>query len=299
MTDDGWRTIKTPDGRALEVFAGPPSGGWTLLWQPGTPSGPVAYPPLLAAAAERGIRVVQYARPGYARSDRKPGRTVADAAADIVAVLDVLGVDRCVTVGWSGGGPHALAAAALAPDRVAAAATLAGVAPFDAEGLDFLAGMGQDNVDEFGAAVAGPDELRAYLEQAARPFVTVTPEEVAAAFGDVVSDVDRASLTGGFAENMAAGLRAALSTGIWGWHDDDMAFVRPWGFDLASIRVPVTVWQGDQDRMVPGAHGRWLAAHLPGVRARLEPAEGHLSLAVAALDRILDDLEDQAVSGVG
>jgi pimeloyl-ACP methyl ester carboxylesterase len=296
MADSGWRTITTPDGRALEVFAGPPSEGWTLLWQPGTPVGPVAYPPVLAAAAERGIRVVQYARPGYGRSDRLPGRTVADAAADIVTVLDALEVDRCLTIGWSGGGPHALAAAALLPDRVAGAATLAGVAPFDAHGLDFLAGMGQDNLDEFGAAVAGPAELQAYLEQAARMFGAVTPEDVAAAFGDVVSDVDRASLTGEFAENMAAGLRSALSTGIWGWHDDDMAFIRPWGFDVTSIRVPVTVWQGDQDRMVPGTHGRWLAAHIPGVRARLEPAEGHLSLAVAALDRIVDDLVDRAAT---
>lgn len=294
MADDGRRSILTPHGRRLEVLAGPPTDGWAILWQPGTPTGPVAYPPLLAVAAERGMRVVQYARPGYAQSDRRPGRTVADAAGDIATVLDALGVDRCLTIGWSGGGPHALAAAALLPDRVAAAATLAGVAPFDADGLDFLAGMGQDNLDEFGAALAGPAELQRYLERVAPAFSAVTPDEVAAAFGDVVSDVDRASLTGDFAVSMAEELRSALSTGIWGWHDDDLAFIRPWGFDLASIRVPVTVWQGDHDRMVPGAHGRWLASHVPGARARLEPAEGHLSLVVAALDRIVDDLVDRA-----
>jgi pimeloyl-ACP methyl ester carboxylesterase len=243
--------------------------------------------------------VAQYARPGYARSDRQPGRTVADAAADIVTVLDALGVDRCLTIGWSGGGPHALAAAALLPARIAAAATLAGVAPFDAEGLEFLAGMGQDNLDEFGAAVAGQADLQQFLEQAAPAFEAVTPEGVASALGDLVSEVDRASLTGEFADSMAAGTRSALSTGIWGWHDDDMAFVRPWGFDLASIRVPVTVWQGDQDRMVPPTHGRWLASHVPGARSRLEPGEGHLSLAAAGLDRILDDLLERASADAG
>lgn len=157
MADDGRRTLRTPDGRELEVLAGPPAGGWTLLWQPGTPSGPVAYAPLLAAAAERRIRVVQYARPGYARSDRRPGRTVGDAADDIVTVLDAVGGDRCLTIGWSGGGPHALAAAALLPDRVAAAATLAGVAPFDAERLDVLAvsALGRILDDLVERAVAG------------------------------------------------------------------------------------------------------------------------------------------------
>jgi pimeloyl-ACP methyl ester carboxylesterase len=294
LADDGQHTVRTPDGRRLEVLAQPPTGGWTLLWQTGTPTGLVAHPPLIRAATRRGIRVVQYARPGYARSDRRPGRTVADAAADMVTVLDGLEVDRCLTVGWSGGGPHALAAAALLPDRVAAAATIAGVAPFDAEGLDFLAGMGQDNLDEFGAAIAGTPELQAFLEDAARTFATVTAEEVAAAFGDLVSEVDRASLTGEFAESTAAATRSALASGIWGWHDDDMAFVRSWGFALASIRVPVTVWQGDQDRMVPFAHGRWLASHVPGARAELQPGEGHLSLAVAAIDRILDDLLERA-----
>ncbi len=299
MADDGRRIIRAPDGRGLEVLAGRPTGGWTLLWQPGTPSGLVAYAPLLLAAAERGIRVVQYARPGYARSDRRPGRTVGDATDDIVTVLDALDVDRCLTVGWSGGGPHALAAAALLPARVAAASSVAGIAPLGAEGLDFLAGMGQDNIDEFGAALRGPQELESFLEQAERVLGTVTPEEVASALGDLVSEVDGASLSGEFAEHMAADMRSALSTGIWGWHDDDVAFVRPWGFDLGSIRVPVTVWQGDQDRMVPPAHGRWLAPHVPGVRAHLESGEGHLSLAVAALGRILDDVVERAAAGNG
>ena len=110
------------------------------------------------------------------------------------------------------------------------------------------------------------------------------------AFGDLVSAVDVAALTGDFAAYVAASFRQALANGIWGWLDDDLAFTRPWGFDLASINVPVVVWQGGQDRMVPFAHGQWLAAHLPSARAMLLPAEGHLSIAVDKFGEIIGEL---------
>ena len=77
-----------------------------------------------------------------------------------------------------------------------------------------------------------------------------------------------------------------------------MAFTRPWGFDLDEIGVPVVVWQGGQDRMVPFAHGQWLATQVPGARPRLLPEEGHLSIAVASFGKILDDLlEDRPPVG--
>jgi len=176
-------------------------------------------------------------------------------------------------MGWSGGGPHALACAALLPDRCLAAATIAGVAPYPAPGIDWMDGMAVENVEEFSAELA-----------------EVQGPQIAAALGTLVSDVDRAALTGEFAEISAASLRRSVSTGIEGWHDDDLAFARPWGFALATIKPPVALWQGDQDRMVPFAHGRWLAEHIPGVRPHLYPGEGHLSLGVGSLDRIVADL---------
>jgi pimeloyl-ACP methyl ester carboxylesterase len=217
---------------------------------------------------------------------------VADAAADTARLLDALGLGRFVTIGWSGGGPHALACAALLPDRCDAAASLAGVAPFDAEGLDFLAGMGRENVEEFTAA-ARREELEAFLERDAAELATVTGEQIGASLGGLVDDVDRAALTGELADTVARMVRRALSTGIDGWLDDDLAFVRPWGFDLASIRVPVSIWQGAHDRMVPFGHGEWLAAHVPGARVHLYDDEGHISL-VGQLPRILDDLASRA-----
>jgi pimeloyl-ACP methyl ester carboxylesterase len=282
--------LRLPDGRSLDVRVSGPGGGTPLVVHHGTPGEQTQYPPFAEAAAARGLRYVSYSRPGYRGSSRQPGRTVADCAADTAAILDQLGARRCYTLGASGGGPHALACAALLSDRVLACATVAGVAPFGGEGLDFLAGMGQENQQEFGAALAGPAQLQAYLEREAPAFARVTGEQVAAALGDLVSPVDVAALTGEFAAYVAASFRNAVSAGVWGWFDDDLAFTRPWGFDLDGIKVPVLVWQGGQDRMVPFAHGQWLLAHLPRVTAKLLSDEGHLSIAVAKFSEVVDGL---------
>jgi pimeloyl-ACP methyl ester carboxylesterase len=283
-------SLTLADGRSLDVDVSGPDGGTPLVVHHGTPGERSQYPPFAEAAAARGLRYVSTSRPGYGGSSRQPGRAVADCAADTAAVLDQLGARRCYTVGGSGGGPHALACAALLPDRVRACATVAGVAPFGAEGLDFLEGMGRENHEEFGAALAGPARLQAYLEREARTFAEVTGEQLAAALGDLVSAVDVAALTGEFAAYLAESFHGAVADGIWGWFDDDMAFTRLWGFDLDDVGVPVAVWQGGQDRMVPFAHGQWLVAHLPNARARLLPGEGHLSIAVAKFGEVVDEL---------
>jgi pimeloyl-ACP methyl ester carboxylesterase len=279
-----------PDRRRLETYVSGPLDGPVLVYHTGTPSGGPLFERTVAEAVGRGLRLVTWSRPGYAGSTRLPGRSVGDVAADVAAVLDELDADRCYVAGASGGGPHTLATAALLPERVIAAATIASVAPYRAEGLDWMAGMGAENVEEFGAALAGPSELQPYLERFADMLAAITPDAVADSLGDLIPDVDRAALTGDFAESTAASLRASVSSGIWGWFDDDIAFTSPWGFDLASIRVPVSVWQGQQDRMVPFAHGEWLAAHIPNADARLYPELGHLSLEVEAFPAILDQL---------
>jgi pimeloyl-ACP methyl ester carboxylesterase len=282
--------LRLSDGRSLDVEVSGPDGATPLVVHHGTPGERSQYPPFAAAAAAKGLRYVSYSRPGYGGSSRQPGRAVADWAADTAAILAHLSADRCYTVGASGGGPHALACAALSADRVLACATVAGVGPFGAEGLDFLQGMGRENHEEFGAALAGPAELQAYLEREAASLAEITGQRVATAFGDLVSAVDVAALTGDFAAFVAASFRRALANGIWGWFDDDVVFTRPWGFELASINVPVVVWQGGQDRMVPFAHGQWLAAHLPSARAMLLLAEGHLSIKVAKFGEIVGEL---------
>jgi pimeloyl-ACP methyl ester carboxylesterase len=150
--------------------------------------------------------------------------------------------------------------------------------------------MGPENLEEFEASMKGEDALVPYLEKEASALGNVQPADVAASLGGLVSDVDKAALTGGYATFMAQSFRRAVSSGIAGWRDDDIAFVRPWGFDLPSIQTPVAIWQGGQDRMVPMAHGAWLAAHIPGAEAHLLPEEGHLSLALNKIGDVLDGL---------
>jgi pimeloyl-ACP methyl ester carboxylesterase len=284
-------TVQAADGRQLEALAVGPADGLTVVLHNGTPAGLMPAPAVAAAAAERGLRLVLYARPGYEGSTPDPGRRVRAAAADLAAVLDGLGAGEFVTVGWSGGGPHALACAALLPGRCLAAASMAGAAPYQAEGLDWWHGMASENLAEFQAALAGPEALDSFLEPAARELASITGADVAAGLGDLVSAADKAAVTGEFADYLAASFRAAVAGGIAGWRDDDLAFVTEWGFTMADAGAgaPVAVWQGDQDMMVPWSHGQWLAAHIPGARAHLLPGEGHLTL-VHAFGVILDDL---------
>jgi len=286
-------TVPAAGGRQLEVLVAGPEDGLPLVFHNGTPSGLVAFAPMVDAAADRGLRTVMYARPGYGASTPQPGRRVADAAADVTAVLDALGATEFVTAGWSGGGPHALACAALLPGRCRSAATIAGVAPSDADGLDWLAGMGEGNVAEFAATDAGEAELTKFLTAEADQLRGVTADQMAAGLGDLVSDADKAVITGEFAAYLADSFTAGLTPGIDGWRDDDLAFNQDWGFGLEILgqegSVPVGIWQGDHDRMVPFAHGQWLAAHVPGATAHLIPGAGHLSL-IDQFGLILDDL---------
>jgi pimeloyl-ACP methyl ester carboxylesterase len=270
--------LGAPDGRRLRVHeAGDPRGELVLVHH-GTPGSGILAPWWARDAAERGIRLVGYDRPGYGGSDRHRGRAVAGAALDCATIADALGVERFRTWGVSGGGPHALACAARLPDRVTAVASVASVAPFGAPGLDWHTGMGQDNIDEFGAAAAGADALAPYLAQARAATVAAGPDGLAGVLRSLLPEVDVAALTGDMAGFIHAWMAGGLREGHDGWLDDDLAFVRGGGFDLDAITVPVLVVQGRHDRMVPSAHGRWLAGQVPGATAWLPEEHGHLSL---------------------
>jgi pimeloyl-ACP methyl ester carboxylesterase len=277
-------------GRRLEVEVAGPQDGRAVVLHTGTPSACTLFAPLVDAGASRGLRHISYSRPGYSASDRDEGRTVADCAADVAAIADELAIEQFFTIGTSGGGPHALACAALLPDRVLAAATIGGVAPFDAEGLDWTDGMGGENLEEFAAAEAGAEELRAYLESMRAELASVTGEDIKASLEGLLSDVDRRALSGDFAEHFAASMHRGLAPGVWGWFDDDIAHFGDWGFDLGAIARPVTIWQGRQDLFVPFAHGEWLAAHVPRAGAQLLDDHGHLSISLARYGDVLDAL---------
>jgi pimeloyl-ACP methyl ester carboxylesterase len=244
----------------------------------GTPGSGLLRREWAADAQARGIRLVGYDRAGYGGSSRHAGRSVSDVVADIAALADSLGVERFLTWGVSGGGPHSLACAALLPDRVIAAAAVASVAPYDATGLDFLAGMGQENVEEFGTAVKGEEALRPYLAEQTAGLLASSPENLKDAMESLLPPVDKEALTGATAEFYHSSMSSGVRNSYDGWLDDDIAFVSPWAFDVSSIAVPLLIMQGDQDLMVPFAHGQWLGAALPSATLWLMAGEGHLSL---------------------
>ncbi len=262
---------------------------WPLFSHHGTPGAAEMLDPLVDAGAERNLRHITYSRPGYGRSTRLAGRTVAGCVADVAAIADALGYERFYSVGSSGGAPHSIACAALLPGRVIAAAAIASPAPTDADGLDWTADMGEENIAEVAASRASDREFERYLEREARSMLGASAEEVVGQLGDLVSDVDRQAVSGVLGEFIVRELGHALSTGIWGWFDDDRALFADWGFDLGAVRAPLCLWHGGEDRFVPSAHGRWLAARV-GVEARVLPDRGHLSVSDEAYGEVLDAL---------
>ena len=274
------------DGRTLAVLEAGDEQGHAVVAMHGTPGSGLLWRGMIEDAEARGMRLLAYDRPGYGGSDPHPGRTVADAVGDIAAIANALGVDRFAVEGGSGGGPHTLACAALLPERVVAAASLAGVAPYPAEGLDWLDGMGQDNLDEFAATVAGRDTLESYLREQADAMLSTEPDAIADSLRSLLSPPDAAVLTGEFAEYLAEATRRAIGERLEGWIDDDFVFMNPWGFELEAVRIPVQLWHGAQDRFVPIAHGEWLAERIPGVEAHLSEEDGHLTIQLARIAEV-------------
>jgi pimeloyl-ACP methyl ester carboxylesterase len=269
--------VRTPDGRTLAVEELGDPAGRPVLVHNGTPNTRHLYGPNAQDAADRGLRLIGYDRPGYGGSTPQPGRTVADCVSDVRAICAELGIDRLATWGISGGGPHVLACAALLPDLVTAAASLASLAPYGAEGLDYYAGMGQENVDDTRLYYADEAAARVKTDKDREEILATAPEDIVRALETLLTPTDIAALRGELAAYMAASTRDGLAPGSQGWFDD-FCIVRPWGFDLASITVPVLLLHGRQDMFVPFGHGEWLAAHIPGVEARLLDDDGHLTL---------------------
>jgi pimeloyl-ACP methyl ester carboxylesterase len=271
------RTVRAPDGRMLAVEESGDPDGRPVLIHMGTPAPRRLYGPHVRDAAARGLRLISYDRPGYGGSSPQPGRTVADCAGDVRAICAELGIDRLATWGISGGGPHVLACAALLPGLVTAAASLASLAPYGAEGLDYFAGMGQENVAAFRLFFTDEVAARAQTDEDRLEFLAMSPEDFADVLGSLLAPADAAVLRGEMARYQVSSGQGGLAPGSQGWWDDNCT-LRPWGFDLADITVPVLLLHGRQDKMVPAGHGEWLAAHIPGVEARLLDQDGHLTL---------------------
>lgn len=280
------REVITADGRKLFVAASGAPGGTPVVLLHGTPGSRFGPRPRSSVLYRLGVRLISYDRPGYGDSTRHRGRRVADAAADVETIADALGLDRFAVVGRSGGGPHALACAALLPERVTRTAVLVGLAPRDAEGLDWYDGMTEANVDEHTAADADQAALTERLDELARRTAD-DPESFMDQLWEQMTEADRRVVNGlPIRRQFLDTYREALRRGPYGWIDDDLAFQNNWGFAFEDITGPVLLWHGADDNFSPVNHSRWLAGRIPHAEVRVQLETAHFG-AVEALPEVL------------
>ena len=268
--------IERPDGRVLAVAEWGDPAGLPLISHHGTPGSRIVYWKDPTIYARHGLRRITFDRPGYGDSTRLPGRSIADVVPDVEAIADTLGFDRFAVIGGSGGGPHALACAALLPDRVIRCLAASSPAPWEAEGFDHLEGMNAGNVKEFTAAMQGEAAHRPVAEREAAFALERLRAGRADWLGDSyeMSDSDREEL-GKHLSIALDEMENGVGRSVDGWVDDMLASVKPWGVDLGAIRCPVRIDYGRNDAFVPPANGDWLVANVPGAVAFITDA-GHL-----------------------
>lgn len=281
--------VELADGRTLEVATTGDPAGETIFFHHGTPGATRTLHSLSGIEDYGDFFFVTISRPGYGRSSRYEGRTIAAVVGDVHAALDHVKRDTYVALGWSGGGPHALASAAL-DRRCSAAVTLASVAPADVD-FDWTEGMGPENLAEFALAKEGGPAYDELMAATGDFMALATKDNVVEMIGGLLSEPDRGALAGDDArEFFAEGARYAFLNGWRGYFDDNVATMAPWGFDVGEIAVPVHLFYGDADLMVPPTHGTWLAQHIAGARVTRHPEEGHLSIFMSHLGEVASAL---------
>ncbi|MEV8632180.1 alpha/beta hydrolase [Streptosporangium sp. NPDC051023] len=269
------RFVSTRDGRTLAVEEkGEPEGNPVFLLH-GTPGSRVGPSPRATVLYRLGVRLITYDRPGYGLSDRREGRSVADVAEDMAAIADHLKIGSFAVLGRSGGAPHALACAALLPERTTRVAALVPLAPWDAEGLDWFEGMAVSNVDEYTAAALGHSAVSALLSPTVEQ-IRADPTRLVPALDHDLPEPDRHVVADfGIRRMLARNFAEAVRKSGHGWFDDALAFSAPWGFDPGVITVPTLLWHGEADVFSPVGHAHWLGRRIPGAEVVIERGVAH------------------------
>ena len=272
------QTVAAADGRTLAIAECGDPDAFPVFLLHGTPGSRFAGQGDASVYADAGARVITYDRPGYGGSDRFRGRRVVDCVADVAAIADSLGIERFGVTGGSWGGPHSLAVAARLPERVTRAACVVGVAPFDMPGFDWFAGMDAVNIEEIRWALEGEDVLARELERMTTAWLKRLADDPSKAGEVEFSEADRAVMANPERQEMVRRmLNEAFRQGVWGYVDDALCLIQPWGFDVTEIRVPTRIDYGLTDVLVPPQHGEWLAHNVPGAEAVIDEQGGHFS----------------------
>jgi pimeloyl-ACP methyl ester carboxylesterase len=282
--------IQLADGRTLEVATMGDPKGTTVFFHHGTPGTTRTMKSLEGLSEFGDFFLVTTSRPGYGQSSRHEGRFIGSVIGDVKAALDHFGRDEYVALGWSGGGPHALASAAL-DARCRAAVTLASVAPADAD-FDWTEGMGPENLEEYALALEGGPAYEELMSATGDFLGTATKDNIVEMMGGLLSEPDRQAIADDEARELfVAGMRYGFVNGWRGYFDDNVAMMAPWGFEVSDIAIPVHLFYGDDDLMVPEPHGKWLAAHVANARVTHHPEEGHISIFSNHLDEVASALQ--------
>jgi pimeloyl-ACP methyl ester carboxylesterase len=275
----GAQAVAAADGRSLTIAEWGDPDGFPVFFLHGTPGSRFVGQANESVYASVGAHVITYDRPGYGGSDRFRGRRVVDSVADVSAIADSLGIERFAVSGGSWGGPHSLAVAARLPGRVTRAACRAGVAPFDMRGFDWFADMDAVNIEELGWALEGEDVLAREIERTAAGMLKRVADDPSKVISDKVelSEADRAVMADPERHDaIRKGINEAFRHGVWGYVDDILCLIQPWGFDVAEIRVPTRILYGLTDVLVPRQHGEWLGDNVPNAEVVIDEQGGHM-----------------------
>jgi pimeloyl-ACP methyl ester carboxylesterase len=278
--DSSALTATSADGRTLKVAQWGDFEGFPVFSLHGTPGSRFGRHYDEGAYIEVGARVITYDRPGYGGSDRHRGRRVVDCVSDVAVIADTLGIERFAVIGGSGGGPHSLALAARLPERVTRATCDVGVVPFGTPDFDWFEGMDPLNVREFEWALEGEDVLEREYKQYVAEMLERVAADPAKVLGEdwQLSEADRAELADPERHEVVRQMiTEAFRNGVWGLVDDMLCITKPWGFDIAEIRIPTRIMYGLTDVLVPRQHGDWLARNVPNAEVVIDEGAGHIS----------------------
>jgi pimeloyl-ACP methyl ester carboxylesterase len=278
--------LKLSDGRVLEYIDNGVLSKSALILHHGTPTSMTVWNTWLAAAAEKGIRAIAFTRPGYAGSDRKVDHRIIDSNDDLNEILNQLEVEKFVSVGWSGGGPYALASGLL--NRCTGVQLIASVSPYDAEDFDWFQDQTAEMIEETKVSAKSLEDCLAFKEGYYTDLRDMTAEQLLVEYEKRSSFKTFETAYREFSKDLCFSMHDALRDGALGYAEDEFAFLRNWGFETKEVTVPVVIWQGLDDQSVSPHMAKWLNANIQNPTLELLEGQHHGSIMVENREEILN-----------
>jgi pimeloyl-ACP methyl ester carboxylesterase len=276
--------INLPDGRRLSFDEFGDRQGKPVFYFHGFPGSRLEAKLADPISRESGVRFIGIDRPGYGYSSFKPGRNFISWPDDVAELAEALRIDRFSILGVSGGGPYAAACAFKMPDRLDAVGIICGMGPVDVP--DLIKGMPWPYRQGLRLADRLP-EMVTTLYSFSALFFRFYPERMLSILSGMVAGPDKIALKNKeLIQVLSASFQEAFRSSLRWPATDVVLYSRPWGFPLQDIDIPVHLWHGEKDRIVPPEMGRYMAQSIPNCRATFFPDEGHFSIILNRIEEI-------------